>query len=563
MKKINFNSSKSINLFLVLGFFLLPIALFLNSTNIPQLNLNDVYYLIIVQLFFLIIITIVSFIFYYIFFRQKISLINFLILNSFYFFILFYFRKVLNFFSFFDQVFFLIDNIVTCLLYLFLYYLTFKIIIKYQIKIKKFFTIYIIINLFIFITTFIPKNNYEEKFLENNKITFNNNFDLSKINENNENYHVFIVILDAMINLEAAEQKNIITSKEDYKNKLKKNNFIYVDNFHANYPNTYLSVATILNGVYPVTSNSPRYKTRESFFPGMLLQDELGLKGSKEFQINEDKNNHNNFFSILKKISADFFYIGNSWGRCYPNELVKCLSSNKYSYFFTKVYPMYFYSFFRYFFDFYDQDNTSSVFNFFRVSKLSDDKIQKPLNSLDFLFDINFYENSKVKFSKTTFFLLHVLSPHPSSHVFFKDCTKTYVPELDNFAKSQLYKDFKEKELYSYAYKCLFDTALQWSKEISEVNKKNIVVILGDHGMNFNIDNDDYTKLSNRLNNVFLSVKIPDECKSLELPRSHVNILRYILNCTQKTNLNYLENQKFITRYEDHRDFGLAIPYEE
>ena len=266
MKKISFNSSKSINLFLVLGFFLLPIALFLNSTNIPQLNLNDVYYLIIVQLFFLIIITIVSFIFYYIFFRQKISLINFLILNSFYFFILFYFRKVLNFFSFFDQVFFLIDNIVTCLLYLFLYYLTFKIIIKYQIKIKKFFTIYIIINLFIFITTFIPKNNYEEKFLENNKITFNNNFDLSKINENNENYHVFIVILDAMINLEAAEQKNIITSKEDYKTKLKKNNFIYVDNFHANYPSTYLSVATILNGVYAVTSNSPRYKTRESFF---------------------------------------------------------------------------------------------------------------------------------------------------------------------------------------------------------------------------------------------------------------------------------------------------------
>ena len=80
MKKISFNSSKSINLFLVLGFFLLPIALFLNSTNIPQLNLNDVYYLIIVQLFFLIIITIVSFFFYYIFFRQRISLINFLIL---------------------------------------------------------------------------------------------------------------------------------------------------------------------------------------------------------------------------------------------------------------------------------------------------------------------------------------------------------------------------------------------------------------------------------------------------------------------------------------------------
>ena len=80
--------------------------------------------------------------------------------------------------------------------------------------------------------------------------------------------------------------------------------------------------------------------------------------------------------------------------------------------------------------------------------------------------------------------------------------------------------------------------------------------------MNFNNDNNDYEKLSNRLNNVFLSVKLPEECKSLKRPRSHVNILRYILNCTQKTNLNYLENKKFITRYEDHRDFGLAIPFE-
>ncbi len=451
----------------------------------------------------------------------------------------------------------------TCLLYLFLYYLTFKIIIKHQEKIKKFFTIYIFINFFIFISTFIIKNNYEEKILDNNKITFNNNFELSKISENDENHHVFIVILDAMIDLETAEQKKIITSKEDYKNKLKKNNFIYVDDFHANYPNTYLSIATILNSVYPVVSNSPRYKTRENFFPGMLLQKELWLKGSNEFQNNEDKKKHNNFFSILKKISADFFYIGNSWSRCYPNELVQCFSGNKYSYFFTKVYPMYFYSFFRYFFDFYDQDNMSPVFNFFKFSKFSDDTNKKPLNSLDFLLDINFYENSKVKLNKNTFFLLHVLSPHPSSHVFFKDCTKTNVPELDNFVKTQLYKDFKEKELYSYAYKCLFDIALKWSKQITEINKKNIVVILGDHGMNFNIDNDDYKKLSNRLNNVFLSVKIPDECKSLKLPRSHVNILRYILNCTQKTNLNYLENKKFITRYEDHRDFGLAIPFEE
>ena len=566
MKKISSSQNKNkllIDLFLVLGFFLLPIALFLNSTNKPQLNINDVYYLIVAQLLFLLIITIISVFLYYIFFKKKISLIDFLILNSFTFFILFYFRKVLNFFSFFDQVLFLIDNILVCLLYFFIYYFIFKSIIKYKVKIKKFFALYIIINFFILISTSIPKDNHDIKLLENNKITFNNNFDLSELNEKNENYHVFIVVLDAMINLKAAEKRKIIVSKENYENKLKKNGFIYVDDFHANYPTTYLSVATLLNGIYPVTSNSPRYKNRENFFPGMLLYPELWLKGEKKLSNLKDDNKNNNFYSILKKISGDFFWVGNSWGRCYPNEFVQCLSSDKYSYYFSKVYPMYFYSFFRYFFDFFDQDNTSSVFNFFRVFSTSNDINHKSIDSLDFLSDANFYKKSKAKLNKTTFFLVHVLSPHPSSYVFFQNCTKTYVPDLDNYVKSTLYNEFNELELYSNAYKCLFDLTLKWSKQISDVNSKNIIVILGDHGHSFNSDNDDYKKLSNRLNNVFLSVKIPDECKSLKPPKSHVNIMRFILNCSQNTNLKYLENKKFITRYEDNQEgYGLAIPFE-
>ena len=159
--------------------------------------------------------------------------------------------------------------------------------------------------------------------------------------------------------------------------------------------------------------------------------------------------------------------------------------------------------------------------------------------------------------------MIHVLSPHPSSRVFFQNCTTTFVHDLDNFVKSTLHNEFNELELYTNAYKCLFDLTLKWSKQISDVNSKNIIVILGDHGHNFNSDNDDYKKLSNRLNNVFLSVKIPDECKSLKPPKSHINIMRFILNCSQNTNLKYLENKRFITRYEDHKDFGLAFPFEK
>lgn len=556
MKKISSSQNKYkllIDLFLILGFFLLPIAIFfLNSTNRPQLIINDLYYLIIAQLIFLLIIKIISIFLYYILFKKKISLIDFIVLNSFTFFILFYFRNVLNFFSFFDQVFFLIDNIIVSLLYFFIYYFIFKSIIKYNVKIKKFFTLYIIINFFILILTSIPKDNHDVKLLENNKITFNNNFDLSELNATNENYHVFIVILDAMINLKAAEKRKIIASEENYKNNLKKNGFIYVDDFHANYPTTYLSVATLLNGIYPVTSNSPKYKNRENFFPGMLLPSELGLKGKKNLSYIKENNKNNNFYNILKKISADFFWVGNDWGRCYPNEFVQCLSSDKYSYFFSKVYPMYFYSFFRYFFDIFDQENSmSSVFNLYDIN-------HKSIDSLDFLSDVDFYK--KAKLNKTTFFLIHVLSPHPSNYVFFESCSKYYASDLpDNFKKIML---LNELELYSNAYKCLIDLTLKWSKQISDINSKNIIIILGDHGHDFNSDNNDYEKLLNRLNNVFLSVKIPDECKSLKLPKSHVNIMRFILNCSQNTNLKYLENKKFISRYENHKDFGLAIPFE-
>ena len=48
---------------------------------------------------------------------------------------------------------------------------------------------------------------------------------------------------------------------------------------------------------------------------------------------------------------------------------------------------------------------------------------------------------------------------------------------------------FNELELYSNAYKCLIDLTLKWSKQISDINSKNIIIILGDHGHDFNSDN--------------------------------------------------------------------------
>ncbi len=92
------NSKKNlINLYIIFGFFILPIVLFLRPENLAQTNIKDVTYLVFSQAILFCFFFLVSKIVHKKIFNNKIIFIDFLCLNSFIFFLLFFYKKI-NFF---------------------------------------------------------------------------------------------------------------------------------------------------------------------------------------------------------------------------------------------------------------------------------------------------------------------------------------------------------------------------------------------------------------------------------------------------------------------------------
>ncbi|MDC0352709.1 hypothetical protein OAM93_05110, partial [Candidatus Pelagibacter sp.] len=86
-------------------------------------------------------------------------------------------------------------------------------------------------------------------------------------------------------------------------------------------------------------------------------------------------------------------------------------------------------------------------------------------------------------------------------------------------------------------------------------DKKNFVFIFGDHGHSFIRNNENDDKYIEKLNNVFFAYKTPEECKLISPPKSHVNIMRYIIKCLGN-DIDYLDDDQFIIYYENHEDYG-------
>ena len=62
---------------------------------------------------------------------------------------------------------------------------------------------------------------------------------------------------------------------------------------------------------------------------------------------------------------------------------------------------------------------------------------------------------------------------------------------------------------------------------------------------------------------MFYAYKSPERCQNLKTPETHVNVMRYILNCIYTSNVNYLDNNQYITRYETHPDYGKVFEFNE
>jgi hypothetical protein len=520
---------------IIFGFFLLPIILFLRPENLAQTSFQEFFYLLISQIIILLSVLIFSLILYKNFFN-KIFFNDFLILNSFILFLLFYYKKINLLFEKIDQsklfVFndlkiSLLDNLLVLFIYFLIYYIFFKLFKNFNKKVKQFLFLIIILNFIYFLINSFPKFNKNESnlnvILDKKNISENLkniNFERTKKKKN-----IVIIVLDGMINLERAEKELIISSQKKFKNHLRDYGFSYNKDFKSNYSNTYLSVASLLTGNYPVTPNSPRYTNRLNFFPNMMTK------------------TNNYFYSIIKKLNVNFTWIGNYWGPCRPNLYTKCLTTkNELSFYLAKVSRMYDDSIFRYFFIYY--------FNKFPF----EDSYKLLSNSKGFFKSLTINNSDNFSF-------MHLMKPHPPYDL-DENCSKV------DSNKSNSYKD--RKKYYSYNYKCALRSSLKWSKEFIKFNEKNdnLIIILGDHGWNFNPNNiefgeEDSNFLQDRLNNVFFAYLVPDRCQNLIPPSSQVNVMRYVLNCIYNTKLEYLDDNQYISRYETHPDYGKVYNFKE
>ena len=491
--------------------FFIPVVTFLNEINLPQILNIDIYVIILSQIFLLLITFLISLFIHKNLLNNFISFRSFFLINSVYIYLLFYFKNAKYFFYTLHEKYFLIDDILVILIYIFFYCISLRLEKKLFNFLLRFVSIYIILQLSLFSYNFYnfklspKKSENSQKNIE--KLSYLN---IDLIKKDSKEPTIFFIVLDGMMNLEYAEKLGIISSKNKVIDKLKKNNLVYKNNFFTNYNVTYLSIASLLQGSYPVIESSKKYNNRDNFFPAFIL--------------NQRKDN--NFFKILRKTNKKFYWLGSQWAYCQNNNYIKCIDSKGIYKFVSKIRLFYYDSIFIHLFNLYPSYNSSSD-------------------------SINFLINFEKKFNDNEIYLIHVLSPHPP-YFFDNKCNIQNNLQVDNNSENHAIVH------YSNAYNCLLDIISKLTGKIDDISKNNMVFILGDHGWSFgnkimkknNIDPEE-SRFS-----PFFSYKVPSQCENINSPKSIVNILRFALICGGNTDLRYLQDIKFKTFYEHEPNFG-------
>ncbi len=496
------------NLISVLLFFV-PVLSFLDKINLPQILISDIYLIILSQIFVLVVFYLISLISYNFIFKNFLSFKIFFLINATTIYLFFFYKNFKSLLYILHEKYYLFDDLIILLVYIFFYFLLIKFNKKLKDFLLRFLSIFIVLQFVFFAYNFyiykINPNNQKE--LTENKLNYLSTLNTNLINEINNKEAIFFIILDGMMSLDNAEKLNIVKNKNEILKILEKNDLKYRKNFTSNYDASYLSIASLLQGAYPVLETSERYYNRDKFFPVFIL----------------DQGKDNSFFQILRKTNKDFNWLGNSWAYCQDNLYIKCVNSKKTLKFFNKVQLFYFDSIFIY------------LFNFYPIDK-------KNYDTIDII------KNFDVKFDKNDIFLIHILSPHPP-YVFNKNCD---LKDNIKFEKNL------EVEYYKYAYNCLIKIIINFSNKINDINKNNMIFVLGDHGWSFSkkIMNDHKLDPEDSRFKTFFSYKIPNRCNKLNPPNSIVNAIRFAFICQGNDELKYIEDLQFKTFYENDKNYG-------
>ena len=507
-------NKKIISCLIVFGFIFLPIVFHANSINLRQYDISTFRYFIISQLLIGFIVFNLSILFDKLIMKKKyfdeILISNFLI-----FYLFFYYTEILGlyFVHYLDGFYYLLDNLASLVIYLIIYLISFYSLKKFNQETKTFFIVFIFINFLVGINNMDFFNSTEKNKSIKYDSTDRINLNKIKPSKSEKNIKVYLIVLDGMINLEKAFDNKIISSIKEIENKLNKSGYNYHPSFNSNYPRTYASVTSLLYGDYPVTENSNKYMNNMAFFPNIMT----------------DKENY--FYQIINKLNMTFFWIGNQWRLCDGSEQECAYNYGNKSIFLSKLVfyseNLYKNSILKYFFESFQDSNIHDAYNFLK------NKNKKTL---------------KENLNKNEFYFIHVMKPHPPYNL-DKKCN-----ELKNELTGP-----EERILYGYNYNCALNAVLEWDKNFVEEKDQNMIIILGDHGWILDKNKNEIDNVADKLNNIFFAYKTPEKCKHLDLPNSHVNVMRFILNCVNESQFDYLDDNQYTIRYEDHKDYGLAI----
>ena len=488
--------------------YLVPCFGFLNSKNLPQISIIELWHFAIFLCALFVAITGLIFLTFYLtkilrFKKNEIFLSAFI---SFY--TLFLIKPV---FDFIYNLNFLNDNVlVLTLIILIIYNLTMLIVIfknyKFFIFIRRFF---IIFSLFLILNSLLSLFKGDIDFTKKTESQKKQSVALNQ-KAYYHNSNIYFIIMDEMISFDLAEHMDILIKDEEIR-KFKKFNLNYVSNSISSYSGTHYTITSILK-IDKIFNKDEKIKTG-GLYPALLNQKTMSIP----------------LVDFLNEKGYEFYFVGNYAHTCneFPEQKWKCISKSNYRNFLKLSKVIYYYFSFNLLEIF---DYRSLLKNIFYNYDIFYEGGQRNLKY--FLKEIE--DNKELINKNNNFFMIHQLSPHTPFTV-DENCNEVSYKKFGGKIYEEVYEGYKA------SYQCVLKEIKQFMNYINLNDPDSIVVIQGDHGTYIS-DRPELTFDRGLFRaKIFNAIYSPKKCENqIYSSNTSINSIRFVLNCAFNSNFEYL-----------------------
>jgi hypothetical protein len=317
--------------------------------------------------------------------------------------------------------------------------------------------------------------------------------------------NVYYIVADAYGGA-AALKRFVDLDISDFVNAAKALNMYVADQAHSPYNLTFLTIAGILHADYQINEDSPAYKSRKPFYPGMMTRDPKPASIS-------------HFAGLGYAVNI----FGNKWGKCYKNHVL-CPPIPSRSLLSYEVHG------------FLSATPFSWYENKFGIRFLE----PSPAVEVDAIGNLTAYlERSGTPKTPSVFFVHH-LSPHPP-YLFKADCS-VRIPFKFDFKAWNV----KSKPLFAANTHCTNKRILSFLDWVDANDPKAIIVITGDHGTAFK-----GIKTVNERTSTLTMARFPKRCQEGLSPFvNSINLMRMAMACVENKAPVLLENKIYLGSYK-------------